>query len=152
MATRNLARTVVERGKSKVFREMEAFHHRSERQAARRVLARINSIDDAIEAPVVEKRHQDWDGGFADSLAVAERFLRSRAGQPWDKVYSELCSKYDRNTTKGRHLIDLHIVQSMVPHHARLRWPWAPFPPAAGAWVDRHGILRYTQRKRWSRR
>ncbi len=148
MATRNLARTVVERGRSKSTRDMEAFHHRSERQAARRVLARIQTIDDAIEAPVVEERRQDWDDGFADSLSVAERFLQARAGRPWDDVYSELCSKYDRNTTKGRHLIDLHIIRMVE----RPKWPWVPFPPRSGAWVDEHGILRFKQYEKWWRR
>ena len=148
MATRNLARTVVERGRAKWFREMERWGTRAERQAARQVLSRVHSIDDALEADSIEPRWADWEDGFNDSLAVAERFLQANAGRLWDDVYSELCRKYDRNTTKGRHLIDLHITSHMVemPENDH-RWMYRAH--YSGAWVDERGILQYTQRKRW---
>ena len=32
-------------------------------------------------------------------LGPLRRFLRSKVGQPWNDVYSEMCQRLDRNTT-----------------------------------------------------
>lgn len=41
---------------------------------------------------------------FSDFLTPLKRFLQSNVGQPWDKVYSELCQHLDRRKTTGRHV------------------------------------------------
>ncbi|HMV86580.1 MAG TPA: hypothetical protein PLD20_01235 [Blastocatellia bacterium] len=42
--------------------------------------------------------------GFTDVLGPLKKFLQSNVGQPWDKVYSELCEHLDRRKTTGRHV------------------------------------------------
>lgn len=41
---------------------------------------------------------------FTDVLGPLKKFLQSNVGQPWDKVYSELCEHLDRRKTTGRHV------------------------------------------------
>jgi hypothetical protein len=43
---------------------------------------------------------------LSDHLGPLRRFLRSKVGQPWDDVYSELCQRLNRNTIAGKHVID----------------------------------------------
>lgn len=42
---------------------------------------------------------------LSDHLGPLRRFLRSKLGQPWNDVYSELCQKLDHNTMAGQHVI-----------------------------------------------
>ena len=148
MATRNLARTVVEGGRHG--RDDERAFTRSQRKGTKQQLYGITSARDADESyavmgTVYPERH-GWAGtSFADRFKAVERYLQTNAGRPWNKVFSELCSKYDRRSVKGWHLIDGHLLRHMVR-------PSEGGPPTSGAWVDRHGILRYTQWKRWGRR
>jgi hypothetical protein len=40
-----------------------------------------------------------------DLLGPLQRFLRSRIGRPWDKIYSEICEHADRRSLMQRHLL-----------------------------------------------
>jgi hypothetical protein len=42
---------------------------------------------------------------LSDHLGPLRRFLRSKVGQPWNEVYSELCQRLDHNTMAGQHVI-----------------------------------------------
>lgn len=44
-----------------------------------------------------------------ENLAPLRRFLRSRCGRPWDKVYGEICERINRNSA-----VQLHIWQHLV--------------------------------------
>ena len=41
-----------------------------------------------------------------DNLSPLTRFLESKLGKHWDKIYSELCHKMDPNSMTGQHLIE----------------------------------------------
>ncbi|HEY9690617.1 MAG TPA: hypothetical protein V6D15_00250 [Oculatellaceae cyanobacterium] len=43
---------------------------------------------------------------LSDHLGPLRRFLRSKVGQPWNDVYSELCQRLNPNTIAGKHVID----------------------------------------------
>ena len=45
---------------------------------------------------------------FSDNLAPLRGLLKSKVGQPWDDVYSELCQRLKRDTVTGRHVF-LHL-------------------------------------------
>ncbi|MGB0932007.1 MAG: hypothetical protein ACPGVB_14580 [Chitinophagales bacterium] len=47
---------------------------------------------------------------FGDNVKPLKRFLNSKVGQNWDKVYSELSNKMDKRTVSGQHLFE-HIFQ-----------------------------------------
>ncbi|MDZ8078824.1 MAG: hypothetical protein RMX35_06945 [Nostoc sp. DcaGUA01] len=42
---------------------------------------------------------------LSDHLGPLRRFLRSKVGQPWNDVYSELCQRLDSKTMAGQHVI-----------------------------------------------
>ncbi len=156
MATRNLARTVVEGGRKG--RDYDRWGTRIERRNSKHQLQRIETGRDAeesyaLQGKVCPGRRNEWGTSFSDRLTAVERYLQANAGRPWDKVFSELCSKYDRRSLKGWHMIDGHVKDHMVRlPGAMYLFGGSAYPPSSGAWVDHHGILRYTQRKRWSRR
>ncbi|OKH46707.1 hypothetical protein NIES2101_24590 [Calothrix sp. HK-06] len=47
---------------------------------------------------------------FSDNLSPLERWLKSKVGQLWDNIYSELCQKIETKTLAGQHLIS-HLWQ-----------------------------------------
>lgn len=54
---------------------------------------------------------------FSDHLGPLHRWLRFKVGQPWNKVYSELCYKLDPRGLSGQHIlshvwgfVELHVV------------------------------------------
>ena len=102
-----------------------------------------------------------WQGHSAqkflnENLAPLRRFLRSKVGKPWNKVYAEICERIDRGSA-----VQLHIWQHLSDYvcanpygvtgdvgrrfHGRL---WHEF------YVDpRTGLLRQTSRltkKQWA--
>lgn len=42
---------------------------------------------------------------FSDHLAPLRQFLYSQLGQPWDRIYSELCQSLDSSTLSGQHIL-----------------------------------------------
>lgn len=142
MATRNLARSAVEGGRHRVDWKMNT---RSERQQFRGYCDPSNDWD---AAPIPRRERDTWES-FTDKLKPIERFLRANAGRPWNNVYSELCKRFDRRTLRGQHILEGHITRHMVSlpsNNAGIRYPYSS---RWGAWVDAHGILRYTQ---WSKK
>ncbi|MGA7933029.1 MAG: hypothetical protein WCA35_05735 [Kovacikia sp.] len=55
---------------------------------------------------------------LSDHLGPLRRFLRSKIGQPWNDVYSELCHRLDGSTMAGQHVLD--HVQDYVEQHVEL--------------------------------
>jgi hypothetical protein len=55
---------------------------------------------------------------FSDHLNPLQRYLRSKVGQPWNDIYSELCQRLDSKTMTGRHVIS-HI-WNYVERHVEL--------------------------------
>ena len=62
---------------------------------------------------------------FDDHLAPLWRFVRSRVGKPWDKVYSEVCEHLKATSVTQRHVLE-HldgmveknaVMVGKVPHH-----------------------------------
>lgn len=47
---------------------------------------------------------------FNDVLGPVRRFLRSRCGRPWNKVYSEICQHVDKRSVAQKHLLT-HVWQ-----------------------------------------
>ncbi|BAT55834.1 hypothetical protein NOS3756_48280 [Nostoc sp. NIES-3756] len=65
---------------------------------------------------------------LADHLGPLRRFLRSKVGQPWNDIYSELCQRLKTNTMTGQHVIghlwdfverDVEIIDGQVYHKTR---------------------------------
>lgn len=132
MATKNLARTVVEGGRDSYSKLYRKLRNRSERRL------RFDLEGDVMHG---EKR-VGGSRGFADRLAPLERWLGSNVGRGWSRVYHEFCERFDERTMKGWHVRD-HLLGMLGA--GRFSWG-GPFL------VDDRGILRRRLRRRWDRR
>jgi hypothetical protein len=131
MATKNLARTVLEGGRDTYSKLYRRLRNRSERR-----------LRFDLEGDVVRQRSLAGSTGFADCLAPLKRWLGSNVGRGWSNVYHEFCERFDERTMKGWHVRD-HLLGMLGA--GRFSWD-GPFL------VDDRGILRRRPRPRWARR
>jgi len=95
-----------------------------------------------------------WNKGrkfLNENLAPLRRFLRSNVGRPWDKVYSEVCERINRDSAVQYHVWQ-HLMQDVCrdPHEV-LGYVrrYAFFGRLNGFFVDpRTGLLRENKRRR----
>lgn len=52
---------------------------------------------------------------LTDHLNPIRRLLKSKVGQPWNQVHSELSRRLDANTMTGRHVLD-HVRDYVIEH------------------------------------
>lgn len=121
MATKNLARTVIEGGRHRQNKKQRYFAQGVARARVRDWLAHTDGDDAPAPRPKVYR-------SFDDKLAPATRWLRAQVGRPWDRVYSEIHQRFDTRTTAGRHIVYDHLVRDVRS--------------GRGFVVDTHGILR----------
>ncbi len=142
MATKNLARTVIEGGRDGYSRFARRHSNARERSAERQLSHEIRlrtELDDIVYAPR-EKVYRS----FADKLSPGFRWLERQAGRPWDRVRSELARRFDTRTTAGRHFLFDHLLPELE------RGPWGY--RVRRFYVDQHGILRCLIRRRKKKR
>jgi hypothetical protein len=128
MATKNLARTVVEGGRAGYSKLDRKLRNRRERR-----------LRFDLEGELCHGRPSGGGyRGFADCLSPLERWVGSHVGRGWSRVYHEFCQRFDERTMKGWHLRD-HLL-GMVGL-GRFGWHGTFF-------VDVRGILRRRPRRR----
>jgi hypothetical protein len=72
------------------------------------------ATEDGLLTPYLLKpRHRTKH--LSDHLGPVRRLLRSKVGQPWNQVHSELCQRLDSNTMAGRHVLD-HVDDYVAQH------------------------------------
>jgi hypothetical protein len=140
MSTKNLARTVIEGGRTSYNRFERRSSHGAARASARDITQRLTAGLDAESAVFPGRSHVYKQ--FADKLGPARRWLQSQAGRPWDKVRSDLFARFDIRTTAGRHIVFCHLLREIEPARYGRR----------ELWISDHGILRYEPRVRQRRR
>jgi hypothetical protein len=132
MSTKNLARTVIEGGRTRWSRDYRRALNVKERARQREALGRL-AVGDDPEALVVPPP-RNAGRGFDDKLGPARRWLTSQIGRPWNLVRGELLRRFDTRTTAGRHIVFCHML------------PWVEDDEGNPGWkpflVDRHGFLR----------
>jgi hypothetical protein len=131
MATKDLARTTIEGGRTRWsgwFR-----HHTNRELRARERAALACSVDpDGEPWPRQTPAHRQ----FHDKLGPPRRWLERQAGRPWDVVRGELFARFDVRSTPGRHIVFCHML------------PWVEDKDGFGFGrrrpfdIDVHGILR----------
>lgn len=139
MATKNIARTVIEGGRHP-FNKSERRGVMARHRAAERAFAHRARRDP--DAAGVEPRRQRVAKDFDDKLGPAERWLARQEGRRWDSVYADIRARFDVRTTAGRHIVFDHL----------LRWvrtgPDHSFRFYGRFFVDERGILRSEPRRR----
>lgn len=135
MATKNLARTVIEGGRTPGCTWGRRKSNSVQRRSARRVSGALVSGADA-DFTVYPVRTVVW-REFNDKLGPAKRWLETQVGRPWNKARSELFARFDIRTTPGRHIVFDHLLPE-VEGPPRFRPKYV---------VDRFGILRKVKRR-----
>jgi hypothetical protein len=75
----------------------------------REYLHEVKLDPDRADADVIGVRpHVGKD--FSDKLGAAERWLRSRVGQPWRTVEGEILRLFDTRNLAGRHIVFCHLL------------------------------------------
>ena len=136
MSTKNLARTLIEGGRSRWNKSERSTSHREERALTRAYLTR--ALQQRGELDEVIGRRSKVFKDFRDKLGPPRRWLRSRAGRPWNKVRAEMFERFDPRSLAGQHILFGHLLQEVQmsgDDHLRGSWQYRFF-------VDAHGILR----------
>jgi hypothetical protein len=151
MSTKNLARTVIEGGRTGAYKATRDLVNRTERHQVKEHLnqcARDPEVYDEGDDPETQTpidRFHPFDEKFADKLNPAERWLEKRVGKSWDKTYSQLREKFDDRTTAGRHILFDHLLQNVSEANDDSRW-------YNDLVIDKNGVLRERKvkpRGRW---
>jgi hypothetical protein len=110
MSTKNLARTVIEGGRSRWCksnrRHQTAIYRARVGDCLNRAMAGAQLQLEDLALPKPPARHRELD----DKLAPAKRWLRRQVGRPWDAVRGELLRLFDTRTTAGRHIVFDHML------------------------------------------
>lgn len=136
MATKNLARTIIEGGRARYNKFERRYSHRQERALARAYFSRASKQAEGFEALSIRERTKVYKG-FDDKLGAPRRWLRSQVGRPWNKVRSEIFTRFNPRSLAGQHIIFDHLLEEVRVHEV-VHWrAWR-----YDLYVDRHGILR----------
>jgi hypothetical protein len=137
LSRKNLSRTVIEGGRRYFNSYSRRSSHGTARARTRDWLAHVaEDLDDAEGSDPRPARRVGKD--FHDKLGPAQRWLDAQVGRPWNKVYSELRTKFDSRTLAGKHIVDDHMIGMVRQFDEPTRWHWAHRQLV----VDRYGILR----------
>jgi hypothetical protein len=144
MATKNLARTVIEGGRSRRNKFERRHSNRRERRKASVLFHQLRldpELADEIDAPPREPIPRS----HADRLGAAERWLASFVGRPWSEVRGAIARRFDTRTIAGQHIVFDHLLPSVSGSGCARAW-WPSFV------IDRAGRLqRAPERPRSSR-
>jgi len=133
MATKNLARTAIEGGRTHYSKWRRRASNGVQRTHEHLLSGSLLSGAD-VESVVYPRREQIY-RDFSDKLGPARRWLSSQVGRPWNKARSELFARFDIRTTSGRHIVFDHLLPEVEG-----RWARRVFV------VDRSGIPRKVKR------
>jgi hypothetical protein len=151
MSTKNLARTVIEGGRTNHDKYNRRISLREFRNNNRRYCYAVKVGDIDFEAEVEPERIWNYrfrDEIHADKTRPCERFLASRAGRLWDDVVSEIVERFDTNTLPGRHIVYEHLmnrVEKVDSPHYLMGWFRYGGPKF---WVDDVGVIHHNPKKR----
>lgn len=74
-----------------------------------------NQYEHARQKESIKFMHGGGTKTFNDNLEPLMRYLRSNTGRPWNRVYSELCTKLDKTTVSGLHVFN-HVFDFVSEH------------------------------------
>jgi hypothetical protein len=142
MATRNIARTAIEGGRSKHNKHERWQSNRNERRAvsmALRLVTHDPEAEEGLALPVREPVMKD----FADKLKPAYRWLGKRAeGMTPNQIRSLLLNTFNTRTLAGRHLVLDHLMPQRY-YNDSTRWSASIYLGYATYAFDADDILRH---------
>jgi hypothetical protein len=114
MSTKNLARTIIEGGRTTRSKDARRQCTRFARQQARMYITRGLKDPDHFD-DFNEFDYREWDvHEQRDKLPPVYRWLDKHSGQPWDLVWSKLKGKFDNRNVAQRHVIYDHMLHEVT--------------------------------------
>lgn len=157
MSTKNLARTIIEGGRTRSNKWERRNSHAEQRATVRNYMSEVTlDPDNYDEYDVEPTQHVRKD--FDDKLGPIYRWLQRQVGRPWDEVRADVSKEFDTRTTAGRHIVYDHMLNSVQigeePYRYYSRPPEDPLASYSDHdyYVDENGILckkRYLGRRRY---
>jgi hypothetical protein len=140
MATKNLSRSAIEGGRTGAWKIERKQSLRQQRRKTNAAIDGARDNDDREDLVMPERGTTTlWvDDKFKDRLNGPMRWMKSKVGQSWDKVHSELKKKFDSRTTAGRHILFDHLLDSVWTSQDRSTFQ----AQYSRFYVDAQGILR----------
>ena len=153
----DMAKVIIERPRYGSW--MRARHRKGYHRQQQRIKPEDQPKREGIAEPYRGNRKN-----LSENLAPLRRFLQSNVGRPWDKVFSEICARINRNSAVQDHVRDhvwdfvaLHVVLiDGLPCYGTGRryseplgtgWRWPPFYVC-----PRSGLLKRVRVRRPKRR
>lgn len=115
MATKNLARTVIEGGRMGYNKYERRLSSRIERHCVRQLLHSVINETEIVQKFVIPTRKK-VPKDFNDKTNPVERWLKSRTGKKWNITHSMIFRKFETRTMAGRHIVFDHILSAVVPY------------------------------------
>lgn len=109
MATKNLARTVIEGGRAPYNKFNRRQSNRKMRAQVRAYMHRLGKDLDFYEERM-EPSRRPVQPEFRDKTSPAYSWMRNRVGKSWNDSFSELLKTFDTRTTAGRHIVFDHLL------------------------------------------
>ena len=140
MATKYIARTVIEGGRHRISKAERRHSNRVARRRSRRFAQHMRDESWEYEF-LTAPRRRPVSKIFHDKLAPAFRWLQSHLGEPWDDVYAEIKRRFDVRTIAGQHIVYDHLLDWVET---------AECPDRCGHrfHVDKDGLLRRGRMRR----
>ncbi len=135
MATKNISRTIIEGGRRTGNKNDRYLSNKKQRAKERGHTHDARTLVDADDVKVAPKRSKVGKS-FSDKLAPVYRWLASRSGKNWNKVYSELRETFDTRTIAGAHVVFDHMLSDVTTSLTDVQGEFNRF------FVDKQGILR----------
>lgn len=141
MATKNLARTVIEGGRGRYNKFDRRYSNRQNRRSARAFTHRACLDHEVADTCDILPRRKVY-RGHRDRLAAAKRWLASFVGTPWNDVRAQIANRFDTRTIAGQHIVFDHLLPSVKD---RPCYGWCHFDFL----VDGDGLLQEHPLPQW---
>ncbi len=141
MATKNLAKTVIEPGRTSRSKYARQCLRRRDRREAKHFCYNALTLLDFEELGATPRRgRKGYSFDQDDKIGPAMKWLFSKIGQPWDDVFSELSTKFRQRGIALSHVVDEHMLDWVEIKETHKRFTLHYFK------VDDNGILQTGER------
>jgi hypothetical protein len=148
VSTKDISRSALEGGRANYNKYERNESHRHERSRTKAWLDGVRFDHEAADASAPVPRNPVGKG-FTDKLSPCYRWLASRCGQPWAKIYSELSTKFDTRNLASWHIVNQHMLSDVLGA-GTARDTTVGLYASHRFFIDVDGILR-DRGKRWRR-
>jgi len=112
MSSKNISKSAIEGGRYVGNKQDRNASHREERSRSKTWMNKVAADIDFADGSVARPRNY-VEKGFTDKLSPCYRWLASKKGKSWNKVFAELTSKFDTRKLASYHVVIQHMLVSI---------------------------------------